>query len=237
MHNRESGVSIIIPVRNRWDLTEQCLRSLRQTLSDGTCEIIVVDNASADATPTECPTLGSGLFGRDFLYRRADRNLNFGPASNLGARLASRPFLCFLNNDTIALPGWLEPLVQDFAEYPDLAASGPVLLYPAGDNPLGDTVQHLGVFVNTLLKLGHLYEGIPAASPLTRKRRFFQVVTAACMCIPRALFEEAGGFTEGYINGFEDVDLCARLWRDGRAHDRQPGRAPVSPDQPHSGTA
>jgi GT2 family glycosyltransferase len=204
------GTSIIIPVLDNWELTENCLRSLHATLPPDECEIIVVDNASTDATPKACPALGRTLFGANFRYHRSERNMNFGPASNLGARSAAGNFLLFLNNDTRMLPGWYGPLIRDFAEYTGLAAAGPVLLYPA-QGPFGDTVQHLGVFVSPLLQVNHLYEGIPAAADLTKKRRFFQIITAACMMIPAALFREHGGFDEGYANGFEDVDLCARL--------------------------
>ena len=210
-------VSVVIPVCNKWELTETCLRSLHLTLQGCRCEVIVVDNASTDATHSSCQALGEAFFGDLFRYRRMERNINFGPASNLGAREARGEYLLFLNNDTLALPEcpqWLDLLLRDFTDCPDIAATGPVLLYPP-KGPLEGTVQHLGVFVSPTLKVGHLYEGIPATSALTKKRRFFQIITAACMLIPRSLFLEHGGFDEGYINGFEDVDLCARLWNAG----------------------
>lgn len=206
--------SIVIPVYNKWELTRDCLESLAKTLPPGCCEVVVVDNASTDATFEACPAMGRKLFGDGFIYHRAEQNLNFGPASNLGARLGRGEYVLFLNNDTVALSGWYDPLVRDFTDYKDVAATGPVLMYPSG-SPLGDTVQHLGVFVNPTLKVGHLYEGIPAESALAKKRRFFQIITAACLLMPRALFLKYGGFDEAYINGFEDVDLCCRLWADG----------------------
>ncbi len=223
--------SIIIPVFNQWRLTRQCLATLAQTTAGENIEVIVIDNASTDETSEACPVLGETLFGGRFVYRRAERNLNFGPASNLGARIARGGTLIFLNNDTEALSGWYRPLLRDLDELPDVAATGPVLLYPndgpdnSGDdrqsirpgprNPFGRTVQHIGVFITPFLKVGHIYEGIPEDSPLAKKRRFFQIITAACMAMRAHLFEQAGGFDERYINGFEDVDLCARLWSQG----------------------
>ncbi|MDE5831581.1 MAG: glycosyltransferase family 2 protein [Desulfovibrio sp.] len=207
--------SVIIPVYNKWDLTRDCLKSLAATIDTGANEIIVIDNASTDRTPRAAPFLGTRLFGDNFKYIRNDINRNFAGASNQGAELASGEFLVFLNNDTAALPGWLPPLLRDFDEYPNIAATGPVLLYP-DEEPFGLTVQHLGIIVSPFLKFGHLYAGVPEASPLVAKRRFFQAITAACMVMPRSLFMETGKFDEEYINGFEDVDLCGRLSATGR---------------------
>lgn len=206
--------SIIIPVFNQWELTRACLKALAATIKDKSVEVIVVDNASTDVTPDACPFLGKQLFGDAFRYFRCTSNMNFGPASNIGATIAVGKYLIFLNNDTVPLPGWYQPLIDDFAKFPNIAATGPLLLYPKSE-PFGHTVQHLGVFVSPFLKVGHLYEGIPADSPLAQKRRFFQIITGACLVIPRKLFIEVGLFDEEFINGFEDVDLCLRLWQHG----------------------
>ncbi|MBQ3059450.1 MAG: glycosyltransferase family 2 protein [Desulfovibrio sp.] len=206
--------SIIIPVFNQWELTRACLKALAETTQGRAVEVIVIDNASSDVTPEACPFLGKQLFGDAFRYVRCTTNRNFGPASNMGAAMARGQYLIFLNNDTVPQPGWYAPLIKDFARYPNIAATGPLLLYPAAE-PFGHTVQHLGVYVTPNLKVGHLYEGIPAQGPLVRKRRFFQIITAACMVMPRSVFLAAGMFDEGYVNGGEDVDLCARLFSQG----------------------
>ncbi len=202
--------SVIIPVFNQWELTRACLKALAATTAGKAVEVIVVDNASSDATPEACTFLGKQLFGAAFRYHRCATNMNFGPASNLGATLAEGEFLVFLNNDTVPLPGWYQPLMDDFVAWPDIAATGPLLLYPES-RPFGYTVQHLGVFVSPILRAAHLYEGISADCALAKKRRFFQAITAACMVMRRSLFMQAGMFDENYVNGFEDVDLCARL--------------------------
>ncbi len=207
--------SVVIPVFNQWELTRACLKALAATTRGKSIEVIVVDNASSDATPDVCPVFGKQLFGDAFRYFRCTSNRNFGPASNLGARMAVGEYLVFLNNDTIPQPGWYQPLIDDFSKFPDIAATGPLLVYPECE-PFGHMVQHLGVSVSPFVQVGHLYEGIPASSPLVRKRRFFQIITGACMVIPRKLFIAAGLFDEQFKNGFEDVDLCVRLWRQGR---------------------
>ena len=57
----------------------------------------------------------------------------------------------------------------------------------------------------------HLYRHFHRDHPAVNQRRTFQSVTAACMLIRREIFETAGGFDEGFQNGFEDVDLCLKV--------------------------
>ena len=47
------------------------------------------------------------------------------------------------------------------------------------------------------------------------KEREFQAVTAACIAIPKKVFNEVRGFDEEYVNGLEDVDLCLRIKQKG----------------------
>ena len=206
--------SIVIPVHNKWNLTRNCLKSISLHTDTSKIEIIVIDNSSTDATQKGCSFLGKQLFGDAFHYIRNEINRNFAGASNQGAEFAHGEFIIFLNNDTEVQPGWYPPLINDFFAYPDIASTGPLLVYP-DDTPFGRTVQHLGVYISPSYNLGHLYAGIPAVSPLARKRRFFQAITGACLIIRKNLFLEIGKFDERFINGFEDVDLCARLGEKG----------------------
>ena len=45
--------------------------------------------------------------------------------------------------------------------------------------------------------------------------RSYNALTAACLMLKKEVFEAVGGFDEGYINGFEDVDLCLKLREGG----------------------
>lgn len=206
--------SIIIPVFNKWDLTRNCLKSLANGVDKDSTEVLVIDNASTDATPEASVFLGKNLFGENFVYIRNEQNRNFAGASNQGAEKARGEFLVFLNNDTKPEGDWLTLLQEDFERYPQLAATGPMLVYPH-ESPFGRQIQHLGVLVSPYIKFGHLYKGLPEDSSLSKKRRFFQAITAACMMMNKSLFMETGKFDEAYINGFEDVDLCGRLTAKG----------------------
>lgn len=207
-------VSVIIPVYNRWQLTRACLHSLAQTLRRK-CEVIVVDNGSTDATAQDCPEFGKTLFGNDFIFSRHEANRNFAPACNEGARLSSGDLLFFLNNDTILIDGWLEPLLDRLASPPCPAAVGPLLLYPelAGKK---DRVQHLGLAFEPQFYPAHLYEGFPAEHPACGKTRRFQALTGAALLVPRGRFLDEGLFDEDFVNGGEDVEFGLRLTSRGQ---------------------
>ena len=198
-----SHVSVVIPVLDQWSLKERCLRTLAQHSPDS-LEVIVVDNASTDETQASCPTLGRALFGQRFTCLRQESNLNFGPASNLGAASARGDHLFLLNNDTELRPDWLPPLLKAL-DNPKIGAAGPRLLYPDG------RAQHVGTTFAPQLTPTHLFEHFPGDHPAVLARRRCQAITAAAMLIPTALFRDMGGFFEGFRNGSEDLDLCARI--------------------------
>lgn len=202
-------LSIVVPVYNQWDITRRCLESFAANGAGVRAELLVVDNGSTDATPEHCPGLGAALFGDCFRYLNPGRNLNFGPGCNLGARESSGELIFFLNNDTVAAPGWAEPLLTEMSS--GAGAAGPLLLFPASER-----VQHLGISFHPDFKAGHLHSHLPGDHALAGKRRLLQAITGAALMVPRALFEEIGGFHEGYANGCEDIELCARLRQKGR---------------------
>lgn len=208
-------ISVVIPVCNMWSLTRACLKSLAATSPLAELEIIVVDNASTDRTSTECPPLGRSLFGDAFHYLPQEKNKNFGPACNIGAKHAQSEFIFFLHNDTILTEGWLTPLIKRLVTDKTLGAVGPLLLYPKFGG-YKNRVQHLGITINHELQCQNLYEGFPAAHPVVQRPRYFQAISGAAFLIRKQLFSEAGGFDEELINCFEAVELCTRISRNGR---------------------
>jgi GT2 family glycosyltransferase len=192
--------SIIIPVHNQSALTRQCLDSVLGTKPRATYEIIVIDDASTDGTVALLAGYADSV--RTITHRE---NTGFATACNDGATAAEGEYLVFLNNDTIAQPGWLDTLVDYAERNPPASVVGSKLLFP------NDTVQHAGVVIGQDGYPRHLYAGFPANHPAVNKSRPFQAVTAACMLVRRGPFEKAGGFDSAYHNDLEDLDLCLRL--------------------------
>lgn len=191
--------SVIIPVFNNSSITKQCLDAIPAT-SGCDLEVIVVDDASTDATPKLLVQYRGRL--RVITHKG---NEGFAKSCNDGAASATGKFLVFLNNDTIPQPGWLDALVEYANANPAAAVVGAKLLYP------DDTIQHAGMAICEQRHAIHIYKGFPRHHDAVNKSRQYPVVTGACMLVRRELFEKANGFNTAYRNGHEDADLCLRL--------------------------
>ena len=205
-----AGVSVIVPVYNKLAFTAQCLERLGRHLPEGRpVEVVVVDNASTDGTAAFFAAPPAYPF--DLRYHRAESNLGFARANNLGARLASHDWLLFLNNDTIALPDWMAEMLAVALGDPKVGVVGIKQLFPYTNR-----IHHTGiVFVPGGLPQ-HIHAHADARLPHVNRQREYQAVTGACMLMPRDLFEACEGFDEAYVNGYEDVDLCLKVGERGR---------------------
>lgn len=211
---RSHVVSIVIPVWNNWNLTRACLESLHIHTHVTPFQVVLVDNGSTDATASESPKFGESLFGESFVYVRLPGNMGFAKACNQGAAASSGKFLFFLNNDTTVTKGWLPPLLDAIQGDHRLAGVGPLLLFPQ-DSIRAGRVQHLGIASHYGPDFLHLYEMFPVTHPVVKKRRKFNVITAAALLMRASLFKAHDGFCEEFINGMEDVDLCCRIAEQG----------------------
>jgi GT2 family glycosyltransferase len=198
--------SIIIPVFDNLELTQNCLEAIWEHTPPELYELIVVDNGSRDGSTAFLKGLAAA--GKIRLIAH-ETNLGFAKACNQGARSARGDYLVMLNNDTRVTPGWLNALIEPVNKDDNVAIAGAKLLYP------DDSVQHAGVAFNQKGKVYHLYRYFHRNHPAVNKIREFQVVTAACLLIRTSVFLQVGLFDENFQNGFEDVDLCLKVRQSG----------------------
>jgi len=104
-------LSVVIPTWNRAQLVCDAINS---ALVQGEVEVIVVDDASTDATVKRL----EAEFGTRIRLLRLDERSGAGGARNAGARLATGEFVAFLDSDDVWLPGKLEAELRVFAQFP-----------------------------------------------------------------------------------------------------------------------
>lgn len=101
-------------------LARRCLETIRQHSGRSLYRIILVDNASP-----ELAELLPELATHTHLLVRNTHNLGFVRATNQGIALSTAPYVVLMNNDTEAVPNWLDllraPLLEGGA-----VASGPL---------------------------------------------------------------------------------------------------------------
>jgi GT2 family glycosyltransferase len=191
-------VSIVVVTWNGKQHLDACLGAVAAQRGI-TAETILVDNASTDGTVD--------LVRRRFPWVRIvalGENRGFAGGNNAGARQATGRFIAFLNNDTVADPGWLRALRDgiDLDAGIALVTSRIVYLHdPAVVDSAGDGMLRWGGAYKR-----HHGENTALAD---ESREVFGVSGAGCL-MPKAVFDELGGFDEDFFASHEDVDLSYR---------------------------
>lgn len=200
-------VSIVVPTRDRVDLLQPCLASLRPTLETVETELIVVDN---DSSSPDTRSLLAMLEAAGHRVLPVPGPFNYAHLCNRAVAAARGQFILLLNNDIEAKEeGWLQELLGRMAE-PTVDAVGAVLRWPSG------VVQHAGIVLGPGFSASHTFDDRLADDPgfgdLLRVAHAPSAATAACLLVRRTAYEAVGGMDAlRFPVNFNDVDLCLKI--------------------------
>jgi GT2 family glycosyltransferase/glycosyltransferase involved in cell wall biosynthesis len=194
-------VSIIVPVYNQVPFTLACIDALLAHDTRYRIEVLVGDDGSTDATAAALAIPMPGVRH----IRHAD-NLGFVRNCNATAAQARGRHVVFLNNDTLVLPGWLDELIDTLETQPRIGLAGSKLIFPDG------RLQECGGIVwrdGSAWNYGRLAD---PRRPEFCYLRDVDYVSGASIALPRALWEQLGGFDELFVPAYaEDADLAFRV--------------------------
>jgi len=201
-------ISIIIPTKDRIDLLRRCVESIQAKSSYDNYEVIIVDNLSQEEETAAYLNLLQEKYD-NYRVLKFNEKFNYSKLNNYAAKFASGDHLLFLNNDVEILNcEWLEAMLEQ-SQRDDIGCVGAKLLYP------DKKIQHVGVIVGWGGRAEHIYKWYDSNDIGYMGHficiRTYSAVTAACLMIQNAIFEEVGGFDENYEIGFGDVDFCLRV--------------------------
>ncbi|MEM7357051.1 MAG: glycosyltransferase [Acidobacteriota bacterium] len=190
-------MTLIILAWNRWDLTRECLETLRQTDLGG-AEILVVDNGSDDETPQRLAEMP------DIRCLTLPRNLGYVRGNNAGIEAADpESDIVLLNNDLIfEQHDWLTRLRDCAHSASDVGIVGCRLVLP--DRRLA----HVGTYILPDNLLGQQIGSREKDIGQYSSRRAVEGIIFACAYIRREVLEAVGGLCEDYESYFEDTDYC-----------------------------
>ncbi len=213
----DASVSVVICTKDKGHLLRQLMRSLLAYRPGLIVEIVIVANNTTNpyalqtlADVAQAPEAGAPRV----TVVRQDTPFNFSKLSNAGARIGGRgSHLLFLNDDIAPVTDdWLDRLLSRFND-PDVAAAGPLLLYP------DERVQHGGMYLGFDERAGHTLRGasLPDEDYLFNgvAPRETSCLTGATLLVRRSAFEAINGFDEQLATYLQDVDLGLRLHRIG----------------------
>lgn len=184
--------SVVIATRNRRDRLASALGSLReQTLPRDEFEVVVVDDASTDATPA---LLAEEEARNGIVLRTLRQDAPGGPAvaRNRGWRESRGDLVAFLDDDMVAEPDWLSRALEEWGRDDSVFLQG-------ATGPIPDEEHRLGPLAYTM-DVRELIPEFPTCN----------------IFYPRAMLERLGGFDETFPGpSGEDMDLAWRARGEG----------------------
>lgn len=203
------------------------LSSLDEELRAGVA-VVIADNASSDVRSSEAIAQAHGA-----RVLPLSDNLGYGGAVNRA--VASLPetvdAVLICNPDVLVGEDALDALRARLDAEPTIGAVGPRIL-----NEDGTLYPSARRIPSLRTGIGHaLFVRVWPGNPWTKAYRSENQVSArdvgwlsgACLLVRRSVFEELGGFDEGYFMYFEDVDLGYRIGRAGFRNRYEPAASVV----------
>ncbi len=149
------SLSVIVPVYNAEKYLSKALDSLAaQTVADS-MQIILIDDGSADASPSICDEFASNRPDTVVIHRK---NGGVSAARNAGIKEAAGEYIGFLDADDTVAPEYFEKLLKAAEKNNcDMAMSGFTLVYEGDHRPVSPFED------------GEIFEGRSIADKIARK--------------------------------------------------------------------
>ena len=188
--------SVVIPTLQGGDSLWRCVQALEaQTFT--AFEIVIVDNSGRGVAREAAQS------SRVRLIENA-HNIGFGEAINQGAAASDADYICTLNDDAYAQPGWLAALIAAADADPGVGACASLILLEGRGGAIDSA--GLGIYPDgTAKQLGR------GSKPTDYSVAQDALMPSGCAALyRRSMLEQIGGFDGEYFLYGEDSDVGLR---------------------------
>jgi cellulose synthase/poly-beta-1,6-N-acetylglucosamine synthase-like glycosyltransferase len=212
-----ANVTLVMAPRERFSKTAEALETLLKSTTYP-FELIYIDTNSP---PPVRGYLRRMAREKGFKLIRLRSYLPDTHVRNIGLREVKTPYVCFVENDIVVRPGWLEPLIK-CAEETKAAAVGPTYLesfrgrefvHTAGGTARVDEIDGKRRCTEILRYAGRQQADV--ARELRREPT--GLLEFHCALLRTDVVRELGGFDEGVKNTAQHTDFCMELTKAGHA--------------------
>jgi GT2 family glycosyltransferase len=202
-------VSLLIPTRDKKEITEAAVQSILKKTTYKNYEIIILDNGSIEP---QTLTWFDAIQKEEARVKvlRYDYPFNFSAINNFGVKHSQGELIGLINNDIEVIShDWLTEMVRHACR-PEIGCVGAKLYYS------NDTLQHAGVILGIGGVAGHSHKYFSKNSNGYFSRLMLvqntSAVTAACLLVRREIYEKVDGLDENNLKiAFNDVDFCLKV--------------------------
>ena len=213
-------LSVIILNYNVRYFLEQCVFSVQKALEGIDSEIIVIDNASSDAS---CEMMKTKFPHIKLIENAA--NLGFPKGNNIGVAQAKGEYICILNPDTVVAEDTFFKILnsQLVTRISQLGIIGCKLIDGSG-NFLPESKRGVPTPRVAFTKIFGLYKisdyfGKYYAQHLSENESGkVDILVGAFMVMKRELYLEVGGFDENCFMYSDDIDLSYLVLKTGKSN-------------------
>ena len=183
-------IDIIIPIWNEGAITVKCLKSIKKHTKD--YRLILIDNGSR---PDEWRQVEKEAHRHSNVFViHNDENLGFVKATNQGIATSTAEKIILMNNDTEAVAGWVDGMLQVFSVHDRIGVVAPMC-------SIADSWQNIE----------KLKEAWGEELPCEGYRKVDGMVAFFCTMIDREIIRKVGYLSEDFGIGLGDDNWYCHL--------------------------
>lgn len=203
-----AAMSIIVAIHDEPEVVERCLSSLERYATKA--EVILVDDSSKlDRTVAIVDDFGQR---RGWVVIRHSSPKGHSRSCEAGARVATRPYLCLLNSDTVVTPWSWRGVKEAFESDVNIAAVGPSTSWATTPQRISIAMHCRHYWTDS-----QIYGFVERTIAKGRENRMIDLaeVSGCAFFIRQELWAKLGGFDPNLPDYGNETELCLQLLKQG----------------------